>query len=47
MAGKAGCCCRAFQRSKAALERGEAVALIHASDAAPDGVRKAKCRGSA
>jgi uncharacterized protein len=40
MAGKAGVVLSGFSKVEAALERGEAVALIHASDAAPDGVRK-------
>lgn len=40
MAGKAGGVISGFAKVEAALERGEAVALIHASDAAPDGVRK-------
>lgn len=40
MAGKAGLVVTGFAKVEAALERGEATALIHARDAAEDGVRK-------
>ena len=40
IAGKAGQAVCGFGKVEAALLRGRAVALIHASDAAPDGVRK-------
>lgn len=40
MAGKAGLVAAGFGKAGAALERGNAVALVHATDASPDGVRK-------
>jgi len=40
IAGKAGLAAAGFAKSAAALERGDAVALLHAAEAAPDGVRK-------
>jgi len=40
IAGKAGLAASGFAKSAAALERGDAVALLHAAEAAPDGVRK-------
>lgn len=40
IAGKAGLAAPGFAKAAAAIERGEAVALLHAADAAPDGVRK-------
>ena len=46
IAGKAGLAVAGFSKAMAALERGDAVALLHAPDASPDGVRKlnAVCR---
>jgi hypothetical protein len=38
--GKAGLAVAGFAKVEAALSRGRIVALLHASDAAPDGVRK-------
>ena len=40
IAGKAGLVAAGFAKTAAALERGEAVALLHAAEAAADGVRK-------
>jgi uncharacterized protein len=40
MAGKAGLVLTGFAKVEAALERDRMVAVLHASDAAPDGVRK-------
>ena len=40
IAGKAGLVVSGFAKVEAALGKGEALALIHASDAAPDGRRK-------
>ena len=40
VAGKAGLVAPGFAKAEAALERGEAVALIHAAEASPDGIRK-------
>jgi uncharacterized protein len=40
VAGKAGLVAAGFAKAEAALERGEAVALLHAAEAAPDGIRK-------
>jgi uncharacterized protein len=40
MAGKAGLVLAGFAKAEAALQRDDAVALLHASEAAPDGVRK-------
>jgi predicted RNA-binding protein YlxR (DUF448 family) len=40
IAGKAGSAIAGFTKVEAALGRGEAIALIHAAEAAPDGVRK-------
>ncbi len=40
IAGKAGLAAAGFAKTAAALERGDAVALLHAAEAAPDGVRK-------
>jgi predicted RNA-binding protein YlxR (DUF448 family) len=40
IAGKGGQIVTGFSKVEAALRRGQAVALMHASDAAPDGVRK-------
>jgi uncharacterized protein len=40
MAGKAGLAVAGFAKTEAALQRGDAVALLHAATAAPDGVRK-------
>jgi predicted RNA-binding protein YlxR (DUF448 family) len=40
IAGKAGLVASGFAKVEAALGKGEALALIHASDAAPDGKRK-------
>jgi len=40
IAGKAGLVATGFAKVEAALERDEVIALVHASAAAPDGVRK-------
>jgi predicted RNA-binding protein YlxR (DUF448 family) len=40
IAGKAGLAAAGFAKTAAALERDDAVALLHAAEAAPDGVRK-------
>jgi uncharacterized protein len=40
IAGKASLAVAGFAKSAAALERNDAVALLHAAEAAPDGVRK-------
>jgi uncharacterized protein len=40
IAGKAGSVAAGFSKTAAALERGDAVALLHAADASPEGVRK-------
>jgi predicted RNA-binding protein YlxR (DUF448 family) len=40
IAGKAGLAAAGFAKAAAALERDDAVALLHAAAAAPDGVRK-------
>jgi len=40
VAGKAGLVAAGFAKAEAVLERGEAVALLHAAEASPDGVRK-------
>ena len=40
IAGKAGSWCAGFAKVEAALNRDKIVALIHGSDASPDGVRK-------
>jgi uncharacterized protein len=40
IAGKAGLVAAGFTKAAAALENGEAVALLHAADASPEGVRK-------
>ena len=40
IAGKAGLVAAGFAKAAAALENGEAVALLHAADASPEGVRK-------
>ena len=40
MAHKAGLVASGFSRAAAALERGEVVALLHASEASPEGIRK-------
>jgi predicted RNA-binding protein YlxR (DUF448 family) len=40
IAGKAGRAVTGFAKVEAALNHGEAVAVLHAADAAPDGVRK-------
>lgn len=40
MAGKAGLVAAGFSKAATALERQDAVALLHAAEAAPDGVRK-------
>jgi len=40
VAGKAGLVAAGFSKAETALERGEAVALLHAAEAAPDGIRK-------
>jgi len=40
IAGKAGLVVAGFAKTEAALQRGEAVALLHAADASPEGVRK-------
>jgi uncharacterized protein len=40
IAGKAGLVAAGFTRAAAALEREEAVALLHAADASPEGIRK-------
>jgi uncharacterized protein len=40
MAGKAGGVVTGFSKVEAALRTGDAAALIHASDGAPDGIRK-------
>jgi uncharacterized protein len=40
MAGKAGLVAAGFGKAAAALERGNAVALLNAAEASPDGVRK-------
>ena len=40
IAGKAGLAAAGFAKTAAALEQDEAVALLHAAEAAPDGVRK-------
>jgi predicted RNA-binding protein YlxR (DUF448 family) len=42
MAGKSGLVAAGFAKTEAALSRGEAVAILHAAEAAPDGVRKLK-----
>jgi hypothetical protein len=40
ISGKAGLVLAGFGKVEAALERDRVVAMLHASDAAPDGVRK-------
>jgi predicted RNA-binding protein YlxR (DUF448 family) len=40
IAGKAGLVAAGFAKTEAALEHGEAVAVLHAAGAAPDGIRK-------
>ena len=40
VAGKAGLVALGFVRAETALERGEAIALLHAAEAAADGIRK-------
>jgi predicted RNA-binding protein YlxR (DUF448 family) len=40
MAGKAGRVAAGFSKAQTALEREQVIALVHAADAAPDGVRK-------
>jgi uncharacterized protein len=40
VAGKAGLVASGFAKAEIALERGEAVALLHAAGASPDGIRK-------
>jgi uncharacterized protein len=40
MAGKAGLVATGFTKTEAALTAGKAVAVLHAADAAPDGLRK-------
>jgi predicted RNA-binding protein YlxR (DUF448 family) len=40
IAGKAGLVVAGFAKAAAALERGEAVALLHAAEGSPDGIRK-------
>jgi uncharacterized protein len=40
MAGKAGLAAAGFTKASTALQRNDAVALLHAAEAAPDGVRK-------
>jgi predicted RNA-binding protein YlxR (DUF448 family) len=42
MAGKAGVVAAGFAKTEAALNRGEAVAVLHAAEASPEGVRKLK-----
>jgi uncharacterized protein len=45
MAGKAGLVAAGFGKAAAALERENAVALLHSADASPDGVRKLEAAG--
>ena len=40
IAGKAGLVVAGFAKAEAALERGHAVALLHAAEASPEGIRK-------
>ena len=40
IAHKAGLVAIGFAKAESAIERGQAVALLHAADAAPDGARK-------
>jgi len=40
MAHKAGRLAAGFAKAEAALRNGDAIGIVHASDAAPDGVRK-------
>jgi hypothetical protein len=45
MAGKAGLVAAGFTRAETALQRDEVIALLHAADAAADGVRKLDASG--
>src|SRR5579863_1402996 len=40
IAGKAGLVVAGFAKAEAALERGNAIVLLHAAEASPDGIRK-------
>jgi len=40
IAGKAGLVAAGFAKAEAALERGNAIALLHAAEASPEGIRK-------
>jgi hypothetical protein len=40
IAGKAGLVVAGFAKAEAALERGNAIALLHAAEASPEGIRK-------
>jgi uncharacterized protein len=40
--GKAGMVAAGFSKTEAAINRGEAIAVLHAAEASPDGVRKLK-----
>jgi predicted RNA-binding protein YlxR (DUF448 family) len=40
IAGKAGLAVAGFAKAEAALERGNAIALLHAAEASPEGIRK-------
>ena len=40
IAGKAGLVVSGFAKAEAALERGNAIVLLHAAEASPDGIRK-------
>jgi predicted RNA-binding protein YlxR (DUF448 family) len=40
IAGKAGLAVSGFAKAEAALERGNAIVLLHAAEASPDGIRK-------